>query len=292
MIRKWRYKMEINGKTTICAVIGDPIGHTMSPTMHNAAYRALGLNFAYVAFHVKNVRQAVQGVLGLGIRGLSVTIPHKIEIMQYMDETSPLARKIGAMNTVINDNGRLLGTNTDAHGTLKAIETLGDPNGKNVVILGVGGSARAAAFALACERNPSKLVLAARNADKAQTLACEIAQHTSVPLHTVSFGPTDLAPVFEQADFIINTTPVGMSPKVEECLIPEELFSPRHAVFDMIYNPAETLLLRRAKARGAQVVNGVPMFVHQGAEQFRLWTGHEPPIAAMQEAVEKALGHR
>lgn len=284
--------MEINGKTTICAVIGDPIGHTMSPTMHNAAYRTLELNYVYIAFHVKDVRQAAQGVLGLGIRGVSVTIPHKITMMEYMDEISPLAQKIGAMNTVTNENGRLLGTNTDAYGTLKAIETLGDPNGKSVVILGVGGSARAAAFALACERQPNEITLAARNAEKANALAQEIMQHTSVPLRTVSFEPAELAPVFARADFIVNTTPVGMSPKVEECLIPEELFSPRHAVFDMIYNPAETLLLRRAKERGARTVNGVPMFVHQGAEQFRLWTGCEPPIAVMQEAVEKALGHR
>lgn len=287
-------KTVISGTTAICAVIGDPIEHSLSPCMHNVAYQALNLDYAYVAFRVKNVGKAMQGMLGFGIRGLSVTIPHKVEVMKYLDEITPLAKRIGAVNTVTNDNGRLLGTNTDGFGALNAIEELENTGGKSIVFLGVGGAARGVGFTIACERSPKNILFLHRREDTemAAALINDLRPHTSVPVAASSLEAADMRDALQDADIVVNTTPIGMSPKVDECLIEESLFSERHLVFDVIYNPAKTLLLQRAERRFARVINGVPMFVNQGAEQFRLWTGKEPPVAAMREAVESALGHQ
>lgn len=272
-------------------MIGDPVEHSLSPCMHNAAFRALQLDYAYVAFHVKDVGKAMEGVLGLGIRGLSVTIPHKVEAMKYLDEISPLARRIGAINTVTNENGRLVGTNTDGFGALKAIEDYEKVDGKNVVFLGVGGAARGVAFTIACERAPKSITFAYRRDDKAmaESLIGDLRPHASAPISTALLEPADLGVVIRTADIIIHTTPIGMYPHVDGCLVDEAMLSERHLVFDIVYNPAKTLLLQRAERKGGRIVNGVPMFVNQGAEQFRLWTGQEPPVDIMREAVENAL---
>ncbi len=284
--------MNINGKTKVCAVIGDPVEHSLSPVMHNAAFHELELNYVYVAFHVKNVKMALEGMIGFSLRGLSVTIPHKIEVMEYMDEITPLAEKIGAVNTVTLDNGKLYGTNTDGYGTLQAIETEERIDGKTVVMLGTGGAARAAAFAIACERKPERFFIAGRNEQKVRKLAQEVTQHGKKMVSGLSLEPKELKSIFRETDIIVNTTPIGMHPHEDECLLPEELFSERHVVFDMIYNPAETLLLKRAKRRFARTINGIPMFVHQGAKQFQLWTGEQAPLTVMQKAVKEALGQR
>jgi len=283
-------RMNIHGKTTVSAVIGDAVEHSLSPAMHNRAFQELGLNYVYVPFHVKKVKMALEGMIGFNIRGLSVTIPHKIEVMDFMDEITPLAEKIGAVNTVTYENGMLHGTNTDAYGTLKAIETEEQIDGKTVVMIGTGGAARAAAFAIACERKPERFFIAGRNEQKVRKLALEVSQHANKMISGISVEPEELKPIFKETDIVVNTTPIGMHPNVDECLIPEELFSERHVVFDMIYNPAETLLLKRAKKRFARIINGVPMFVYQGAEQFQLWTGKEAPIPVMEQAVKDALG--
>ena len=285
--------MKVHGKTKVCAVIGDPVGHSLSPCMHNAAYEALGLDFIYVAFHVRDVRKATEGVLGFDIRGLSVTIPHKVAIMAYLDEISPLARHIGAVNTVVNQDGKLIGTNTDAPGALRAIEEKEPVQGKTITMLGVGGAARAVAFALACERQPKELILLYRAEDESMAagLKNDIQPNTSVVITCKTMHADVLQECIPASDIIVNTTPVGMHPHVEQCLVPEALFSPNHLVFDIIYNPAKTLLLQRAQNRGARIINGVPMFVYQGAEQFTLWTGKEAPVKIMKNAVEGALGY-
>ncbi|RJP22948.1 MAG: shikimate dehydrogenase [Candidatus Omnitrophota bacterium] len=281
----------IHGSTTICAVIGDPIGHTLSPCMHNAAFAACNLNYAYVAFHVRDVAKAAAGMVGFNIRGLSVTIPHKVEIMKYLDEISPLAGNIGAVNTIINRDGRLFGTNTDGYGALKSLEAFENLDQKTIVILGAGGATQAIAFTIASERNPRRLLFAVRDDDRpaAEKLSAAISDQFATPVAITSIEWNALREAFADADVIINTTPIGMAPNVEECLVPEDALNERHLVFDIIYNPAKTLLLQRAEKRSARIINGVPMFVHQGAEQFRLWTGIEPPIAVMQAAVENAL---
>ncbi len=283
----------LSGTTKICAVIGDPIEHSLSPCMHNAAFEALGIDFAYVAFHVKEVGKAMQGMQGFGICGLSVTIPHKVEVMKYLDEISPLAKKIGAVNTVTNEQGRLLGTNTDGFGALKAIENYETIDGKTLVFLGVGGAARGVAFTIACERTPKRIIFAYRKEDEAMACALldDLRSQTTVPISTSSLDPSALHDILRGADILINTTPIGMSPHVDQCLVEESMFSEGQLVFDVIYNPAKTLLLQRAERRHARIMNGVPMFVNQGAEQFRLWTGLEPPVNEMRKAVERALGH-
>jgi shikimate dehydrogenase len=286
--------IQIHGKTNICAVIGDPVGHSLSPCMHNAAFQATGLDYVYVAFHVKNVEHAAQGMRGFQIRGLSVTIPHKVAIMNYLDEITPLAKNIGAVNTVTNEGGKLIGTNTDAYGALRAIEDLEQADGKTIAVLGVGGAARAVAFALACERKPKQLFLLYRAEDEtmANSLQDDIQPHTEVPITCCLMDEPTLQDLIPQSEIVIHTTPVGMHPHVDACLVEETLFSERHVVFDIIYNPAKTRLLQRAENRGARIINGIPMFVYQGAEQFRLWTGVEPPVAVMDQAVKGALGYR
>jgi len=285
--------MEIKATTKLCAVIGDPVEHSLSPCMHNAAYAALNLDYAYAAFHVKDVEKAAAGVRGLQIRGLSVTIPYKVEIMKYLDEITPLAQRIGAVNTVTNDNGRLIGTNTDGFGALYALESQGKVDGASIAILGVGGAARAVALTLACERSPQRIFLLRRDEDHemAQGLLADIQAHSSVPTDVSPLHPEPVREKLAASDIVINATPIGMSPKVDECLVEEEWFCARHLVFDVIYNPAKTLLLQRAERRSARILNGVSMFVYQGAEQFRLWTGCEPPVDVMRTAVEKALGY-
>jgi shikimate dehydrogenase len=282
--------VECNGSTTLCAVIGNPITHTLSPCMHNAAYAATGLNYMYVAFATTDLQAAVAGMKGLRIRGFSVTIPHKIEIMRYLDEVAPLAQRIGAVNTVTNDNGILHGTNTDGYGALHALEALESLCGKSVVILGAGGAARAIAFTIAHERNLRRLVLVGRNPDKVDSLVRDLSRDSGTPIVSTTFARDALREAFAEADIIINTTPVGMTPNIAETPAPGDFFSERHLVFDTIYNPAKTRLLLEAERRAARILNGVPMFVYQGAVQFRLWTGLEPPILEMRSAVERALG--
>lgn len=282
--------MKIKGDTKICAVIGDPVQHSLSPCMHNAAFEALNLNYAYVAFHVQDLKNAIAGMRGFNIKGLSVTIPHKVEIMQYLDFVTPLAKKIGAVNTVTNENGKLLGSNTDGYGALKAVETEESMDDKSVTILGVGGAARGIAFTIASERKPTRLTLVGRDLQKAKRLTLDIAPHTNVMIAAASFE--ELKDIFAHSDIIINTTPIGMHPKIDECIVPEEYISQHHLIFDTIYNPAKTLLLQRAENRFARTLNGIPMFVYQGAEQFHMWTGKIPPVNVMREAVEKALGYQ
>lgn len=257
--------------------------------MHNAAFAHLGLDYAYVAFHVREIGPAIAGVRGFNLAGLSVTIPHKLAVMPHLDEISPLAQRIGAVNTITHDAGRLLGTNTDAHGSLRALEDQRAAAGQTILILGVGGAARAILLALACERQPAKIILAGRKAEKTQSLAQEVQANTRVPIEPCGFTPEALGPAVEQSSIIIHTTPVGMHPHVEDTPLPGEWIRSDHVVFDMIYNPLPTRLLREADQAGAQTISGLPMFVYQGAEQFRLWTGIEPPADVMQTAVLEAL---
>jgi len=212
--------------------------------------------------------------------------------MNYLDEIAPIGKRIGAVNTVTNDGGILRGTNTDGYGALQALETVESIHRKTVVILGVGGSARAIAFTLACERKLQRLILVGRNPEKTSALLRDLVVHTDALMTTATFDRRDLRDAFAEADIIINTTPVGMSPNIQDSPVPGDLFSERHLVFDTIYNPGKTRMLQEAEQRFAGILNGVPMFVHQGAEQFRLWTGLEPPVEEMRSAVECALGYR
>jgi shikimate dehydrogenase len=269
--------MTINASTSIYCVIGSPIGHSLSPLMHNAAFAYCGENRAYVAFEVDDVAGAVSGVRGLNIAGASVTIPHKVAIMDYLDEIDDLARQIGAVNTIVNHNGRLVGHNTDCHGAVQALNTKTELNQKAAMIIGAGGAARAIGFGL--KSAGCHIVIANRSAVKGKMLAADLGGE-SVPLSQLNEV---------DGDILVNTTPVGMAPMADAIPVADDMLRPGLVVMDIIYNPLCTRLLLVAAQAGCQVIDGTSMFVHQGARQFELWTGRQAPIDIMHKAVMKAL---
>jgi len=270
--------MTIDQHTDIYGVIGYPLGHSLSPTMHNAAFSAKGLNAAYLAFESESVEDALQGMRALGIKGMSVTIPHKSSVIPLLDQVDDLAERIGAVNTIVNEQGRLVGYNTDALGALKALEEKTEVFGKTCLILGAGGAARAIGYIL--KEHGVDLNLANRSHGRGEELADSL-ECAFIPLERV----TDV-----QVDLLIQTTSVGMYPHDKESIVSSDALNPGMVVMDIVYNPIETKLLSIAKGRGCVTVNGLGMFIRQGAEQFRLWTGLEAPLKAMSSAVERELG--
>ena len=283
----------VTGKTRLCGIIGDPVEHTMSPAMHNAAFAKLGLDFWYVPFRVKpeDLAQAVAGMKALNIRGLNVTIPHKVAIIPFLDELDPLAEKIGAVNTVVNDNGVLQGYNTDAAGFLDALIQKGvEPKGKGVVVLGAGGAARAVSFVLA-ERGAHLIILNRRlELDWAAELAGQLAQTFGREVEALELTERNLARALEEAYILVNATSVGMSPNIDETLVTSDVLRPSLVVFDVVYNPVKTKLLRQAEQIGAQTISGLEMLVWQGALAFELWTGAKAPVELMRKEAIKILG--
>ncbi len=283
--------MEITAKTKLLAVIGDPIEHSMSPKMHNAALRELGLDYSYVAFHVlpAQLKAAVQGFRALDIRGVNVTIPHKVAIMEFLDEIDPVAQKIGAINTIKNDNGVLRAKNTDGEGSIKSLRDAGfDPSGKIAVVMGAGGAARALTFFLAQEVN--KLTIFDINPDTAKNLANKLAESYEIPITAHGNNTQEIQAALAEADLFINATPIGMSPKVDQSPIDASWIRPETWVFDIVYNPLETKLIREAKERGCPTLSGIEMFVNQGAIAFEWWTGSQPNLKTMKQVVIEHLG--
>ncbi len=281
----------ISGKTRVCGIIGDPIEHTMSPVMHNAAFKKLGIDYLYVPFRVRKeeLGKAVAGIRALGIRGFNVTIPHKGAVIPFLDRLEPLVEKIGAVNTIVNDDGVLTGYNTDASGFLQALLEKGvEPAGKNMVILGAGGASRGISFILA-ERGAS-LVILNRNLARAAELSRRISQ-VFREVEALAFDAENLAMALERADILINTTSVGMIPDVDETPVPAQLLKPGLMVADIVYNPLRTRLRKEAEAAGAQTVSGIDMLAWQGALAFEKWTGQKAPLDLMREEAVKALGH-
>jgi shikimate dehydrogenase len=282
----------ISGKTRICGVIGDPVEHTMSPVMQNAAFGKLGLDYLYVPFRVRkeDLAQAVDGVRALNIVGLNVTIPHKVSIIPMLDGLDPLAEKIGAVNTIVNDNGNLRGYNTDADGFLRALlEHEVEPMGKNVVVLGAGGASRAISYTLA-ERNAHLTILNRQlELDWAEALAQRIYHDFGKEPRVLELSFEGLASALVRADMLINATAVGMSPNSGETPVPAQLLRPDLVVFDAVYTPIKTRLLKEAEAAGARTIRGIDMFVWQGALAFEKWTGQPAPLDLMRKEAIKAL---
>ncbi len=269
--------MTIDQHTALYGVVGYPIGHSLSPTMHNTGFSTMGLNAIYLAFQTKDIEGCVQGMRALNIRGMSVTLPHKSSVIPLLDEVEDMAERIGAVNTVVNEDGRLIGYNTDAVGALRALNERMELSGKRCLMIGAGGAARAIGFMLIEKGVELKVVN--RSVERGKALA-----------HSLACPFIRLSELQEQiADLLIQTTPLGMNPEKEECLVPEQILRKDMVVMDIIYNPLETALLSMARARGCVTINGLSMFIHQGAEQFRLWTGLEAPISVMTRAVEGAL---
>lgn len=281
----------ISPTTLLCAVIGNPVAHSLSPALHNAAFNALGLDFVYMAFRVEQLKSAIDGMRALeNFRGLSVTIPHKIEIIGYLDQVSDLDRSIGSINTVINENGRLAGVGTDGPGALKALLDAGvNLEGARVLMLGAGGAARAIAFTLAMKSAPAELILMDINAETLAGLTADLLKGASAQVTAIPLDTTALAAAVGRADVIINCTPIGMHPREDASVVPVELLQSGQAVFDIVYNPLETKLLREAKSAGCKVISGVEMFINQAVLQFELFTGLSAPEDVMRRVVMERL---
>jgi 3-dehydroquinate dehydratase/shikimate dehydrogenase len=262
--------------TRVYGVIGDPIGHSLSPLMHNAAFAARRMNAVYLPFRVRQLEDFIEAVRDFGISGFSVTLPHKERVLDYLDGCDSLAAEIGAVNTVeVRGGGRLYGYNTDYAGVLRAIERHVPLEASRVLLVGAGGSARAAAYALA--KSGASVVIWARRPAKARALA-RAAGGEAIERATLRG---------EKFDAIVNCTPVGMYPGGGSPLQPAELNA--RVVMDLIYRPRKTELLRRAERRGIAVISGVEMFLEQGAAQWELWTGRRAPRQVMRRAVVSAL---
>jgi shikimate dehydrogenase len=282
----------ITGKTRICGVIGDPVEHTMSPVMHNAAFKKLGLDYIYIPFRVRNeeLAEAVDGIRALNIRGFNVTIPHKVTIMPMLDGLDPLAEKVGAVNTVVNNDGNLRGYNTDATGFLQALLERGvEPGGKNTVVLGAGGAARAITYILADRVANLTILNRQLELDWAEDLAERIAEDFGKEVRVLELGFENLAIALERADMLVNATSVGMSPNSQETPVPAQLLKPELVVFDIVYNPIRTTLLKEAKAAGANTIGGVDMLAWQGALAFEKWTEQPAPLDLMRKEAIKVL---
>jgi len=282
---------KITPATRLCAVIGNPVGHSLSPALHNAAFDALGLDFVYVAFRVEDLKASVGGMRALeNFRGMSVTIPHKVEIMGYLDEIEEVDLSIGSINTVINEGGRLIGFGTDGPGALKALIDAGVRlDGATVLMLGAGGAARAIAFTLARQPGLEKLVLMDINGSVLDGLTNDLRQGTSVSVEGDLMGEEGLARRAAEADIIINCTPVGMHPREDASPLPADLLRPGQVVFDIVYTPLETRLLAEASARGCTVISGVEMFINQAVLQFERFTGAAAPVEVMRRVVLERL---
>lgn len=267
----------INGATQVFGILGQPVAHSLSPAMHNAAFAALGINAVYVPFPVRDLAAAVQGLRGLNIRGVSVTLPFKEEIIPLLDEVDLKAKAIGAVNTVLNRDGVLQGHNTDWEGALLALERQAEISGRQVMVLGAGGAGRAVVFAV--QQAGGQVLVADVHDAKAQTLAQEM-RATAVPL-------TELATV--EADIFINATPVGMEPEADAIPLPPELLGRFRVVMDLVYRPVRTRLLQEAALRGARTIDGLQMLLYQGVRQFELFVGQPAPTEVMRQALAAAL---
>lgn len=278
----------ISSEAMLLGVIGDPIRQSKSPVMHNRALAALGIDGVYTAMHVlpEHVGDAIRGMRAFGFRGLNVTIPHKQDVISLLDEVDESAQIVGAVNTIVNDNGRLIGYNTDGIGYVRSLKEEAEPElrGKRILVIGAGGASRGIVYELTKEA-PAQIWIANRAVERAKSLAQDLER----------YGPIQGIPLDEAADYasdadiIINTTSVGMYPEVDMLPLSLAPFRVDITVSDLIYNPLETALLRQARERGSRTHGGLGMFVYQGAYALEYWTGRPAPAQVMREAVLEAL---
>ena len=261
----------------IYAVFGDPVSHSLSPAMHNSAFAQAGLEGLYLAFRVKDIAAAVGAVRGLDIRGVSITIPHKVGVMQYLDRIDPTAGRIGAVNTIVNRGGTLLGYNSDWAGAVNALKEKIDIRAKTVAVIGAGGAARAVGFGV--RQEGGRLIIINRSKESGESLAAGLDCEFKL-LADVRRLPYDV---------VINATSVGMLPHANHTPVDDALLEAGMVVMDLVYNPLQTRLLKEAQKRGCTTLDGVAMLVHQGAVQFELWTGKKAPVDVMRRVVVEAL---
>ena len=262
---------------SVYAIFGDPVGHSLSPVMHNSALTHSGLDGVYFAFRVQDIAAAIGGIRAMGIRGVSITIPHKVSVMKYLDEVDTTADKIGAVNTIVNRQGILQGYNSDCPGAVKALLEKTSIKGRHVAIVGAGGGARAIGFGI--KEEGGRITIINRSSRSGEKLADDLECDFKL-LADVKKLPYDI---------VVNTTPVGMTPH-DDCMpVKPELVAAGTVVMDMVYNPLKTRLLKEAEKAGCHTIEGVSMLVHQGAVQFELWTGQKAPVDVMRKAVMDEL---
>lgn len=277
----------------VVGLIGYPLGHSVSPAMHNAAFKKLGIDYEYAPFEVepKDLPEALKGFRALHIAGFNVTIPHKETIVPLLDEVTKLARVIGAVNTVLNQEGKLIGYNTDGAGFIDSLkeDAKTNPKSKRAVVLGAGGASRAVSVMLA-EAGALSITLTDILEEKAKELSEYIDSYFEAECDFVKIKSKDLQRAIDRADLLVNATPLGMHPKIDQSPLDENIkLHPKLLVYDLIYNPPKTKLLKTAKSAGSKTCPGLGMLVRQGALAFTIWTGKEAPLDTMWKAAEKAL---
>lgn len=283
--------MLLSGKTRVIGIFGQPIEHSMSPVIQNAAFKAAKLDYVYIPLQVHEhlLNQAVEGIRALNLVGVNVTIPHKEKVIPYLDNLSTEAKLIGAVNVIINDKGTLVGYNTDGRGFVESLrfEAKVEPKGKRIAILGAGGAARAVAIQLALD-GAEEIYLLNRSPEKAKLITDVINSHTA---SKASSCPLENAgDILKKVDILINSTPIGMYPNQNQpALVERNLLSEHLLVCDLVYNPLETTLLRNAKEQGCQILKGTGMLIYQGALAFEIWTGQKASVEIMYEALLKNL---
>ncbi|MBB3108937.1 shikimate dehydrogenase [Paenibacillus phyllosphaerae] len=280
----------VDSNTLLYSVIGDPIRHSKSPVMMNRAFKETGINGIYTAFHIQSEQLGAfaAGIRAMGIRGVNVTIPHKLDIMAHLDEIDESARVIGAVNTIVNEDGKLIGYNTDGLGYVRSLKEEAEPHlaGRRILIVGAGGATRGILYALAKE-GVGHVTIANRTVERAQELAAVFQGQADVR----AIGTDELARACGEADIIINTTSVGMYPNVEATPLNADWLPSGAIASDLIYNPLKTRFLQEAEDRGLKIHGGLGMFIYQGAYAFEYWTGTAAPVQAMRQTVLEALGH-
>ncbi len=266
----------------VCMVIGDPIDHSLSPIMHNVGYKALGIEKQFIykktKVKIKDLKKFTNSIQESNIRGISLTMPHKIEIMQYLDNIDKVANKIGAVNTIVNDNGALKGYNTDWLGVITPLQKITSLNKKRVALIGAGGAARAVVYG--CMKKGAKVTIFNRTIEKGKQISDDFG---------CSYKSLELLSDLKDYDIIFNATSVGMKPNKDTSPILKEYINPHHIVFDAIYSPHETQLIKDAKDKGAKVIYGIEMLLYQGTAQFELFTNQKAPVDKMREALERTI---
>jgi shikimate dehydrogenase len=281
----------ITGKTNVVGLIGDPVGHSLSPVMHNAAFKYLNIDFVYVPFLVKkrNLQNAIDGAKFLNLKGLNVTIPHKTEVIKFLDELDTSAKLVNAVNTILFEESKAKGYNTDGLGAVKALEEITNIKDKRIVIMGAGGAAKAV-LSQVIYKGAKSVLIANRTLENAIKLRKILNDKFIDKVQCLGFTD-ELKDVVMNSDIVINTTPVGMYPKVHEkpLLTATDMHSDL-IVYDLVYNPLKTVLLKEAEKAGAKPLSGIKMLIYQGMESFKIWTNIYPPYSIFEEALKQQMG--